>query len=381
MTSCTTVKRPKIDHAAATLELRASGVEPVDEYPGVTRKPFRVRCLRLACPAHSEPFTVYLSQVRQLTRKREVACLTCRERKRANNRRADMIRLGHVLPMEVVVDVKTPTRCWCLRCWKVLDSPGPKLGNIRNGKQGGCTYCGGKTRLPDEAARQLARDWGYIPDPNIPYTNDATKWPGHCIARRHPCAPVLSSRNRSGPCETCADHGFKPDKPALLYLVVRTELGAAKIGICEDSPKNTRLREHARNGWTSVETMRFEVGAAARRVEDTVVRSWRARGLEPVLDNGIGYDGYSETVSLSAISVVEIWTAVRSTTEDLSATLVTSAEGKASRPSSRVRREASGLQTTSENVPTPDEKLPLTMARGFSLNAPVADDVAALTLW
>lgn len=60
------MKRPKIDHVAAILELRASGIEPVDEYPGVTSKPFRVRCLKPSCPARTEPFTTYLSQVRAL---------------------------------------------------------------------------------------------------------------------------------------------------------------------------------------------------------------------------------------------------------------------------------------------------------------------------
>jgi hypothetical protein len=164
-------------------------------------------------------------------------------------------------------------------------------------------------------------------------------------------------------------------------LVVNTELGAAKIGICEDSPKNTRLYEHARNGWTLVETTRFEVGATARHVEDTVVRSWRALGLEPVLDKGLGYDGYSETVSLSAIPVAEIWAAVRSTSDDPSAALVAGKGGKDSRSSGRVRREAPSLQTPSEKAPRSEEKLLLATTRGASSNAPVADAVAPLTLW
>jgi hypothetical protein len=225
-----------------------------------------------------------------------------------------MIRLGHVLPMVEVVDVKASIRSWCLRCWNVC-TPGPRLDNIKNGKQGGCERCGGKKRLPDEEARQRARDWGYVPDPSIPYTNDATKWPGHCLAKGHPCAPVLNSYKRSGPCESCAEHGFKPDRPALLYLVVKPDLVAAKVGICEDSRTNSRLYEHSRNGWITVETMRFENGAVARLVEDTIVRSWRARGLEPVLDNRFGYDGYSETVSLNKLSVTEIWAAVCSASE------------------------------------------------------------------
>ncbi|MEU7649203.1 hypothetical protein [Streptomyces huasconensis] len=303
------MKRPKIDHAAATLELRASGLEPVDPYPGVTSKPFFVRCTQPRCEGHTEPFPAYLSAVRKLAEKGRVGCRHCNEQNRANRRRSDLIRLGHVLPVVEIPDVKTAVRSWCLRCWNICE-PGPRLDNIRNGKQGGCDHCGGKRRLPDSVARERARAWGYVPDPNIPYTSDATKWPGQCLAKRHHCEPVLNSHKRQGPCGACAENGFKPHRPALLYLVTKAALVAAKIGICEDSPKNRRLDEHRFNGWTTIQTMRFAVGSDARKVEDIIVRSWRARLLLPVLDNGYGYSGYSETVSLREVQVSEIWSEV-----------------------------------------------------------------------
>jgi hypothetical protein len=56
--------------------------------------------------------------------------------------------------------------------------------------------------------------------------------------------------------------------------------------------------------------MRFAVGAAARAVEIEVVRYWRRSGFPVVLDNGLAYIGYTETVPLSEVSVVEIWTRV-----------------------------------------------------------------------
>ncbi|MFC0843856.1 hypothetical protein ACFH04_09035 [Streptomyces noboritoensis] len=303
------MKRPKIDHAATTLELRASGLEPVDRYPGVTSKPFAARCVQPSCKGHVEPFPVYLNAVRRLAEKGRVGCVHCNKRYRERQRRADMIRLGNMLPMVAIPDVRTPVRAWCMRCWKVCE-PGPRLDNIKNGKQGGCDHCGGKRRLPDDVARERARAWGYIPDPDIPYENDATKWPGRCLAKGHHCAPVLNAHKRSGPCGACAENGFKPHQPALLYLVTNAALVAAKIGICEDSPRNRRLYEHRLNGWTTIETMRFAVGADARAVEDTVVRTWRARHLPPVLDNGYGYSGYSETVSLGDVRVSEIWAEV-----------------------------------------------------------------------
>lgn len=311
-----TVKRPKIDHAAATLELRASGLEPVDLYPGVTSKPFAARCTRPRCKGHTKPFRVYLSAIRKLAEKGRVGCIHCNERDRARQRRADIIRLGHVLPMVEIPDVRTAVRSWCLRCWKICE-PGPRLDNIRNGNQGGCVHCGGKQRLPDSVARERARAWGYVPDPDIPYSNDATKWPGLCLAKRHYCDPVLNSHKSQGPCGVCAKNGFKPHRPALLYLVTKSTLGAAKIGICEDSPRNRRLDEHRLNGWTKIDTMPFAVGSDARMVEDTIVRSWRARHLQPVLDNGYAYSGYTETVSLRQVRVSEIWSEVCAVTEQI----------------------------------------------------------------
>ncbi|MFE5240453.1 MULTISPECIES: hypothetical protein [unclassified Streptomyces] len=94
---------------------------------------------------------------------------------------------------------------------------------------------------------------------------------------------------------------------------------AAKIGICEDSPRNRRLYEHRRNGWTTIETMRFAVGSDARKVEDIIVRSWRSRLLAPVLDNGYGYNGYTETVSLQELRISEIWSEVCAATDQVMA--------------------------------------------------------------
>ena len=319
-------KRLKADPVDAESELNEACLEAVDPYPGRTSIPFRVQCLRRRCPAEGEPFETYLSIVRARRDKDESACSHCRRQERARRRRSEMITLGRMLPMVEITSTRSAVRSWCMRCWNVCD-PGPRLGNIKNGQQGGCEHCGGRRRYDEEVARHMARAWGYEPDPEIPYTNDATKWPGLCLAENHPCDPVLNSRFRSGPCATCADHGFKPDRPALVYLLVGPAIQAAKIGICEDHPRNTRLDEHRRNGWIVVQTERFEIGADARAVEELVVRSWRSAGYASVLKNGTTYDGYRETVSIVRLTLDEISSAVReiiatvrghTSTEDLS---------------------------------------------------------------
>ncbi len=278
----------------------------MEPYPGRTSSPWLVRCLNKRCPGHETPFRVYLSYIRNPVYG-GAGCGQCRVRRRAEERRADMITRGRVLPMEIIDDVRQPVRSWCLRCWNTIS---PRLDNIRSG-QGSCEHCGGKARLPDEKARQLARAWGFEPDPVIQYTNDTTRWPGRCLAHGHYCDPSLNARFSGGPCAGCADHGFKPDRSALLYLVTKSTLTAAKVGICEYSPTNARLYEHGRNGWSVLHALRFPVGREARAIEKATVESWRARGWPPVMENRLAYDGYTETVALQSISAPDIWDGIR----------------------------------------------------------------------
>lgn len=291
-------KSPPSTNQEAINELADKGCEPMEPYPGRTSLKWLVRCVVLTCRGHKEPFNVYMSAVRKVPK----ACKTCRERDRELARRLDFIRTGQVLPREYVKDARTPTRCWCMRCWAEVK---PRLDNIRSG-QGGCEQCGGKKRFTDEEARRLAIEWGYTPDPDIPYVNDANKWPGTCHAEGHYCEPLLNSRFRSGPCQACAEHGFKPTKPALLYIVTNVRLNAAKVGICGADPRNSRLSDLRREGWTTDKTIYFASGRDARAVEARVVRAWREAKMLPVLDNGGKYVGYTETVSLLELAVPDV---------------------------------------------------------------------------
>ncbi len=298
-------RRPKIAHIEATSELNGAGCEPAEPYPGRTSIPWLVTCLDKRCPGNEKLFKVYLSYIRNPVYG-GAGCGEYRKRRRADERRADMITRGRVLSMEIINDMRQPVRGWCLQCWQAVS---PRLDNIRSG-QGSCEHCGGKARFPDEKARRLARAWGYEPDPETPYKNDTIRWPGRCLAHGHFCDPTLNARFSGGPCAACAEHGFKPDRPALLYLVIKSTLAAAKIGICENTPKNSRLCEHGRNGWTVLKKLAFPLGRDARTVEKAMVESWRVRCWPAVLDNGLAYDGYTKTVSLRSISAAEIWAEV-----------------------------------------------------------------------
>lgn len=143
-------KRYKTDEAVAATELREAGCEPMEPYPGRTSLPWRARCLNRRCPGHETPLNVYLSYIRNPVYG-GAGCGHCRKKQRADERRADVIVRGRVLPMEVIHDVKQSVRAWCLRCWSVVR---PRLDNMRSG-QGGCEYCGGKARFPDEKSEAV----------------------------------------------------------------------------------------------------------------------------------------------------------------------------------------------------------------------------------
>ncbi|MGW6521715.1 hypothetical protein [Streptomyces sp. NPDC054962] len=95
--------------------------------------------------------------------------------------------------------------------------------------------------------------------------------------RHGPVNPCLGNLYRGqGACtaRTCKVTGFKDSEPRLVYLVQRASRPAmAKVGICENSERNTRL-VHARNSWEVLYTRQFRIGLHARLVEGVVKRLW-----------------------------------------------------------------------------------------------------------
>ncbi|MGW2770947.1 hypothetical protein [Streptomyces sp. NPDC001275] len=81
----------------------------------------------------------------------------------------------------------------------------------------------------------------------------------------------------------------------------------AKIGICEDSARNTRLKVHMRNSWEVVYTRSCTVGLHARLVEKAIKRLWfTERGWSNGAARGEDWtDGY--TVLLDDLAHGEKW--------------------------------------------------------------------------
>lgn len=92
----------------------------------------------------------------------------------------------------------------------------------------------------------------------------------------------------------------------LVYLVVNSALGAAKVGIAvEIHGQSRRLKEHQREGWEVHACWNtLESLAHALDVERVVLNGWRDQGLPPALmPNDMPQSGYTETVALADIDL------------------------------------------------------------------------------
>lgn len=200
-------------------------------------------------------------------------------------------------PVESYPGVNVRWRCLCMN----PDCPGPddrvifpRLGWVRRGSRA-CKWCAGVVIDPRRAIElMLARGFKPLED----YPGAREPWRSRCRTCKNIVKPSLSaitSRPQGG-CSFCAEHGFKRGKPALVYLMIHRRMKAAKIGVC--NPGSGRIEKHQGRGWELYKTLALELGQQAEDLETEVLVEWRSEGLEPVLDNGKTYDGYTETVFL-----------------------------------------------------------------------------------
>jgi hypothetical protein len=134
------------------------------------------------------------------------------------------------------------------------------------------------SKFPSIAAE--AHGW----DPSqVRYGSDKKReWQCHCGN-----IFIASPNNRTNPsngtnCPCCAEYGYKPSKPAWLYLVGKD--GEQKVGI-SNVPK-TRLAAHRGHGFTLLELRGPMDGFRAKEIESTI-KDW-------IKNQGIVVEGTQE---------------------------------------------------------------------------------------
>ena len=283
-----------------------ANIEPLEPYQNNSTR-MECRCLNVGCPRKGKPIKVLIKAVRRGS----MACRYCAQRAIHPDDAVEIMEeKGHVRPKAPYVRVDEPWPGECLRCHRDVK---PRLHDVMNG-QGACIYCAPNTPLNKEQAWDRALSYRFRPDDPDAFKNTNDPWPGtcmDCLGRVNPCLGNLYRGQGACNSSTCKITGFKDNKPGLVYLLQRDSgPAAAKIGICEDSLQNTRLRLHVKNGWEVAYTTTFQVGLHARLVESSVKRLWfeERKWMDGPSRGETWSDGYTETVLLHDAEREEPWT-------------------------------------------------------------------------
>jgi predicted Zn-ribbon and HTH transcriptional regulator len=236
-------------------------------------------------------------------------CPACAmERRRAKLRRTqeDWDEIAAAVNLEWLEDVtnaQTPTAARCLGCgheWKAWPV------NAWAGR--GCTRCGQERGAAKQ--RRSQEDWERIAAASEieildEVVNALTPVQSRCLRcdLEWPVAPASLQQGRG--CPACAQRGFDPSSPGVVYLLVKED-GTAKVGISGQGKRlKKRLADHSKNGYVLHRSWNLDDGIRARAVETLTVRRWRLEDQLPAAAPE-GEDGYRETVSTSALPLKEI---------------------------------------------------------------------------
>jgi hypothetical protein len=179
----------------------------------------------------------------------------------------------------------------------------------------GCPTCAGRiveAGFNDLASKRpdLAQEWHptrnqFLSDQVTAHSSRKAWW---LCAEGHEWLAVIASRSAGNGCPSCANYGFNPNAPALLYLLAHRRHDSYKVGIT--GTDGVRLQRFAAQGWHLVVTFRFENGSDAADVERAVLR-WVRNDLglpEYMTALSMPLGGQSETfasANLPAETVVE----------------------------------------------------------------------------
>ncbi|MFI5644007.1 hypothetical protein [Kitasatospora sp. NPDC051705] len=229
------------DAEQAAIFAKANDLIPLAPYTGAD-DPWPLQCGRCG---HTGKKTTY-SAIKRLGH----VCEPCGRARQADSRRLSEVEaIESMLQAKLRPDVPYPGStdlhwpCTCLVCQTEI-RPGPRLNDVRNGGQGGCT--------------------------------------------------------------SCAVTGFKQTEPAHIYLVVNNNIRFLKWG--KTNKLNNRLQEHARQGFDKEKgRWPFKIGLTASIVENSIRQAVRARGATTQVDRELmPYKGHTETASLDEISITEV---------------------------------------------------------------------------
>jgi len=177
----------------------------------------------------------------------------------------------------------------------------------KGGASTGCPTCFGRIILAgfNDLASQsprLAMEWHVERNAPVRATEVGAKAKGSYwwkCTQGHEWFAAIYSRDAGNGCPQCAQFGFKPSSPALLYFIENPMLNARKIGITNTSNRGSRVSRFQFKGWNVIHTVEHTSGSLIRELERLTLQKWirRELGLPVQLTKGDmgGIGGETET--------------------------------------------------------------------------------------
>ncbi len=285
----------KVDAVDALQLMKDNGYEPQTEYPGSDSK---WKSKHLVCGN-----IVYPKYV--LVKRGEGGCAHC-----SGNLPIDpvdaiaLFRSKGFEPQEPFAGGAHPWKSIHNMCGKTIS---PRFKAVRAGVSG-CKYCSGNKVDPDDAVK-LFLSRGIKPIEPFNYTH--RPWKSiHLVCGREISPTYADVAHSNGGCKYCATKGIDLTKPAHVYLITNSELGAHKIGISGE--KSRRLKVHQKEGWEIWDTKICKTGEDAYRIEQDIL-NWLRQDLDipPYLSSELmPQGGWSETCEAEEIALPTIWAKV-----------------------------------------------------------------------
>jgi len=151
-----------------------------------------------------------------------------------------------------------------------------------------CPACAGKqvfvgvndlaSQSPSVAAHwHPIRNGSSSPQHFVPGSNKKAWW---LCPEGHEWEAVINSRTgpmQSG-CPSCAESGYRPGRPGILYFIQNAVLGARKFGITNSDAKKLRLKRFETMGWEKLLVLEHPNGNVAKEAERHI-RHWIRKEL------------------------------------------------------------------------------------------------------
>ena len=247
-----------------------------------------------------------------LRRSPSAGCAYCARRRVDAREVVEAVRAAGFEPLE---DYTTAVRLWRLRCMTCSRVVRKSWNSIQSGK--GCPNCSRTAPLSEAQARKEYRRAGL--EPIGPFPGGKGGWESRCVRCGSVVSPHYNSVMRGGGCRGCATYGYNSRKPAVLYVLHKSDPPMFKVGVTND--EDTRLHYFERYGWEALCVVEFDTGSDALKVENLVLGEVRGKwGLAPALTKQELPNGWSETFSAADVSRRRLLALVDRMTEVVMAT-------------------------------------------------------------